>query len=214
MPCHVPATSVSSRRRSLYPKRPPTIAAKLDLSKPGEAWAEDYLRRASTGKEAFWRPLAIRRDDAALLVAVQWLDGEPAKRSVLRCHALAHRASFVMAQVPQRQSSKEGACSPRPCQAQRTLPPLSRAVTLAELPTALAKLRIESSRDVWIVGGGQTARECLSSGLVDELELYVIPTLLGAGIPLLSLGTAHIPLRLLETHSFPNGITKLRYEVQ
>ena len=79
MPCHVPATSTSSRRRSLYRKRPPTIAANLDLSKPGEAWAEDYLRRASTGTEAFWRPLAIRRDDAALLVAVQWLDGEPAK---------------------------------------------------------------------------------------------------------------------------------------
>ena len=74
-----PATSASSRRRSLYRKRPPTIAANLDLSKPGEAWAEDYLRRASTGTEAFWRPLAIRRDDAALLVAVQWLDGEPAK---------------------------------------------------------------------------------------------------------------------------------------
>ena len=79
MPCHVPATSVSSRRRAFYPKRPPTIAAKLDLSKPGEAWAEEYLRRASTGKEAFWRPLAIRRDDAALLVAVQWLDWQPAK---------------------------------------------------------------------------------------------------------------------------------------
>ncbi len=79
MPCHVPATSVSSRRRALYQKRPPTIAAKLDLSKPGEAWAEDYLRRASTGKEAFWRPLAIRRDAAALLVAVRWLDWQPAK---------------------------------------------------------------------------------------------------------------------------------------
>ena len=94
------------------------------------------------------------------------------------------------------------------------LPSLVRSVTVAELPSALAKLRIESSRDVWIVGGGQTARECLSSGLVDELELYVIPTLLGAGIPLLSLGTASIPLRQLETHAFPSGITKLRYEVQ
>ncbi len=79
MPCHVPVTSVSRRCRKLFPSRPPTIAAKLDLSKPGEAWAEDYLRRASTGKEAFWRPLAIRRDDAALLVAVQWLDWQPAK---------------------------------------------------------------------------------------------------------------------------------------
>ena len=70
---------MSSRRRVLYPKRPPSIAAKLDLSKPGEAWAEDYLRRASTGKEAFWRPLAIRRDATALLVAVRWLDWQPEK---------------------------------------------------------------------------------------------------------------------------------------
>ncbi len=79
MPCHVPPTSVSSRRRTLYQKRPPTIAAKLDLSKPGEAWVEDYLRRASTGKEAFWRLLAVHRNAAALLVAVQWLDWQPAK---------------------------------------------------------------------------------------------------------------------------------------
>ena len=79
MPCHVPATSASSRRRTLYLKRTPTIAAQLDLSKPGEAWAENYLRHASTGKEAFWRPLAIHRDDAALLLAVQWLDWQPAK---------------------------------------------------------------------------------------------------------------------------------------
>ncbi len=79
MPCHVPATSVSSRRRALYQKRPPTLAAKLELSKPGEAWAEDYLRRASTGKEAFWRPLAIRRDVAELLIAVRWLNWQPTK---------------------------------------------------------------------------------------------------------------------------------------
>ena len=79
MPCHVPATSVSSHRRSLYLKRPPTIAAKLDLSKPGEAWAEDYLRRASTGKEAFWRPLAIRRGAAALLIAVEWRSSQSAR---------------------------------------------------------------------------------------------------------------------------------------
>ena len=70
MPCHVPATSVSFRRRALYQMRPPAIAAKLDLSKPGEAWAEDYLRRASTGSDAFWRLLGIRRDAVAMLVAV------------------------------------------------------------------------------------------------------------------------------------------------
>lgn len=79
MPCHVPATSVSCRRRALYQMRPPTIVAKLDLSKPGEAWAEDYLRRASTGKDAFWRPLAVRRNRSALLVAVEWLGRQSAR---------------------------------------------------------------------------------------------------------------------------------------
>ena len=95
MPCHVPATSMSSRRRALYQKRPPTIAAKLDLSKPGESWAEDYLRRASTGNDAFWRPLGIRRDAAALFVAVRWLIGKKCERfSVVTISLTEHAVSW------------------------------------------------------------------------------------------------------------------------
>ncbi len=93
-------------------------------------------------------------------------------------------------------------------------PPGVRSVTVAELPTAVAELRQRTSRDVWIVGGGQTARQCLTSGLVDELELYVIPTLLGAGIPLLSHHASLTPLRLLDLHSFSSGVTRLRYAVE
>lgn len=95
MPCHVPATSMSCRRRSLYQMRPPTIAAKLDLSKPGESWAEDYLRRASTGNDAFWRPLGIRRDAAALFVAVRWLIGKKCERfSVVTISLTEHAVSW------------------------------------------------------------------------------------------------------------------------
>ena len=92
MPCHVQSTSVSSRRRALYQKRPPTIAAKLDLSKPGEAWAEDYLRRASTGNDAFWRPLAIQRDAKALFVAVRWLIGKQSERFSVVTISLTEKA--------------------------------------------------------------------------------------------------------------------------
>ena len=95
MPCHVPATSVSFRRRAISQMRPPAIAAKLDLSKPGEAWAEDYLRRASTGSDAFWRPLGIRRADAALLVAVRWLIGKKRERfSVVTISLTEHAVSW------------------------------------------------------------------------------------------------------------------------
>lgn len=93
-------------------------------------------------------------------------------------------------------------------------PPRVRPVTAAELPAAVAELRQRTSRDVWIVGGGQTARVCLSAGLIDELELYVIPILLGAGVPLLSHHESAIPLRLLDQHVFPGGVTRLRYAVE
>jgi hypothetical protein len=86
---------VSCRRRALYQKRPPAIAAKLDLSKPGESWAEDYLRRASTGNDAFWRPLGIRRDAAALFVAVRWLIGKKCERfSVVTISLTEHAVSW------------------------------------------------------------------------------------------------------------------------
>ncbi len=94
MPCHVPGTNVFFRRRALYQMRPPAIAAKLDRSKPGEAWAEDYLRRASTGSDAFWCPLGIRRADAALFVAVRWLIGKKCERFSVVTISLTEHAVF------------------------------------------------------------------------------------------------------------------------
>jgi len=89
------------------------------------------------------------------------------------------------------------------------LPDGVRAVTVAELPRAMPKV----DRDTWIVGGGQVARACLDAGLVDELELYVIPRLVGAGIPLLSPREELVTLELAATRTFGSGITMLRYRV-
>lgn len=84
-------------------------------------------------------------------------------------------------------------------------------VSAGELPAALRALRAAIPGDVWIVGGGRTARACLDAGLIDELELYVIPRLLGDGIPLLAGRPATLALR--ETRAFDNGVAKLRYAV-
>jgi dihydrofolate reductase len=93
------------------------------------------------------------------------------------------------------------------------LPGRTAAVTPDALPDALAALRRRADGDVWIVGGGQTARACLAAGLVDEVELYVIPRLLGAGIPLFSPVDELVGLRLLETRTFASGVVMLRYVV-
>lgn len=73
MPCHVPATSVSFRRRlpSLL-LSPPSIEAKLDLSKPGEREAQDLVHRFCTGRWPVWQPLGMRRRGRTLYLAVAW----------------------------------------------------------------------------------------------------------------------------------------------
>lgn len=94
------------------------------------------------------------------------------------------------------------------------LPDRVSAITAAELAPTLAKVRAETDRDVWIVGGGKTARACLDAGLVDELELYLIPRLLGDGIPLFERRDALTRVRLLETRAFSNGVVMVRYAVE
>ena len=43
----------------------------LDLSKPGEKSAHDFLVRATTGRNPLFRALAIRRKGRSLLVCVE-----------------------------------------------------------------------------------------------------------------------------------------------
>jgi hypothetical protein len=76
MPCHVPATSVSSRRRSaLSMLSPPILTARLDLNKQGERAAHDLVRRFSSGRWPLWRVVGMRRCGQALLLAVEWQRG-------------------------------------------------------------------------------------------------------------------------------------------
>ena len=95
-----------------------------------------------------------------------------------------------------------------------SLPSGVQAVTVSELPAALAALRARAPGDIWVVGGAMTARACLDGGFLDELELYVIPRLLGAGIPLIARRETTVALELLQTQRFQNGVVMMRYRVE
>jgi dihydrofolate reductase len=56
---------------------------------------------------------------------------------------------------------------------------------VADVVPLVAKLRTEPGKDIWLFGGGDLFRSLLAAGLVDFVEVAIIPTLLGAGIPLL-----------------------------
>ena len=59
-------------------------------------------------------------------------------------------------------------------------------------------LREQPGKDIWLFGGGALFRGLAGEGLVDAVEVAVIPTILGGGIPLVAQPASQIGLTLTE----------------
>jgi dihydrofolate reductase len=77
----------------------------------------------------------------------------------------------------------------------------------------VAALKASPGKDIWLFGGGMLFRGLLDAGLVDTVEVAVMPVLLGGGIPLLRTGQRVAGLRLTGSKALPSGIVMLAYEV-
>jgi dihydrofolate reductase len=77
---------------------------------------------------------------------------------------------------------------------------------------AVAALKAQSGKDIWLMGGGVLFRSLLDAGLVDTVEVGLQPILLGSGIPLLPEGR-HRSLHLTASKTLPSGILMLTYSV-
>jgi dihydrofolate reductase len=99
--------------------------------------------------------------------------------------------------------------------ASTTLDPAQhRDVTIlnSNLAATVAELKRASGKDIWLFGGGTTFRSLLDAGVVDRVELSVIPVLLGGGVPLVREGRRW-PLQFKDSRTFPSGIVSLTYRV-
>jgi dihydrofolate reductase len=68
-------------------------------------------------------------------------------------------------------------------------------------------------KDVMLWGGADVANQYLAAGLLDELELHVVPVLLGGGARLFdNLGDAEVQLEQVRAVEAP-GVTHLKYRV-
>jgi dihydrofolate reductase len=99
----------------------------------------------------------------------------------------------------------------------RPLPDEAPASTFAvsgdDLAGVVARLRASAPGAVWVVGGGKAAGAFLTAGLLDELELGVIPVLLGTGIELLPDTVGQRRLELLRAEGRPSGMVSILYRV-
>jgi len=75
----------------------------------------------------------------------------------------------------------------------------------------LALLRKQGSGDIWLLGGSKVVRQWLDLELIDRLELYLTPTLLGDGMRLFAPSPHQQDLQLDSATTWPGGVTCLRY---
>ena len=87
-------------------------------------------------------------------------------------------------------------------------------VVSGNIDPLVAALRAEPGRNIWLFGGGSLFASLLAADLVDEIEVAVMPVLLGGGTPLVSSVARRSLLTLKRSHASPAGIVSLRYEVQ
>ena len=79
----------------------------------------------------------------------------------------------------------------------------------------MAELRSKPGKDVWLFGGGSLFRSLAELGLVDTVEVAVIPVLLGEGVPLLPAPAKRVSLKLTGHKLYAKtGIMSLEYAVQ
>jgi dihydrofolate reductase len=99
----------------------------------------------------------------------------------------------------------------------RSMPPKEhRGVRVTnEDPVAVVRaLKKKNGRDIWLFGGGALFRTLLDAGLVDTVEVAVMPVLLGAGIPLLAPGAAAKLVLADQKVLKSSGIVLLAYRVK
>jgi dihydrofolate reductase len=96
----------------------------------------------------------------------------------------------------------------------RSQPPGKRsgATFVNQSPATLVRaIRRRAGRNIWLMGGGEIAREFLNADLVDELYLGIVPVLLGQGIPLFPSGFPERAFSLIENKTYSRGLIALKY---
>jgi dihydrofolate reductase len=78
-------------------------------------------------------------------------------------------------------------------------------------PSVIRQLKSATEQDV-TVGGAELAGQAIEAGLVDELQLFLVPVIVGGGKRALPRGV-RADLELLATHRFASGAVYLSYRL-
>ena len=78
-------------------------------------------------------------------------------------------------------------------------------------PGAVSRMKATATRDI-TVGGPELAAQAIRAGLIDELQFFVSPVVVGGGKKSLP-ADVRLQVELLDQRRFGNGVVYLRYRV-
>jgi dihydrofolate reductase len=81
----------------------------------------------------------------------------------------------------------------------------------ADVPGTVARIKRESTKDIFLFGSADLAKSLIPHGLIDEFRIAVNPILLGGGSLLFKPGE-RVRLKLIDSRPLSTGIVILRYE--
>ena len=93
-----------------------------------------------------------------------------------------------------------------------TLREVSHNARLVQTDAVAEVTRLKSESGGWMgVSGTSLASSLAAAGLIDEYRFYMRPSILGQGTHAFEILPSRVPLQLMETRSFSEGVVLLRY---
>ena len=81
------------------------------------------------------------------------------------------------------------------------------------IKTFAQRLRSQQGKDIWMMGGSGIIASFLDENEIDEFIIHVVPIFIGEGIPLIAARHRTVPLKLLASRSYPDGVVCLHYAI-
>ena len=92
-------------------------------------------------------------------------------------------------------------------------PPSGVEFASGDIGEFVGHLREQPGRDIWLMGGGDLIASFLDAHAIDEFVISMAPVFIGDGIPLVARRQRHVPLELMSSERFEDGLVQLHYRV-
>jgi dihydrofolate reductase len=83
--------------------------------------------------------------------------------------------------------------------------------TRSDIGALIAELRALDDGDVWMLGGGRLQMAFMEAGALDEIEIYLMPEIIGGGAPLFPATGFRASPTLISAKPMSKGCVRLHY---